>query len=95
MVQLVFCCTSAELSGSCRLEIIGKLVYNSACAPTEAKYKAIKTTNKKIKDVVIDAPGGMEVLSLLGWVEADSGEELKCTKTMTMAQVRILEIATL
>jgi hypothetical protein len=58
--------------------------------PQDEKMKTIKTTNKKIKEVVIDAKGGMEVLIQLGWVETEGGVELKCTKPMTMAQVRIL-----
>ena len=56
--------------------------------PAEDKYKTIKTTNKKIKETVLDASGGMEVLRQLGWVESDSGETLNCTRPMTMAQVR-------
>lgn len=59
--------------------------------PTEEKYKTIKTTNKKIKEAILDAPGGLEVLRQLGWAETDSGEELKCTRPMTMAQVCMLD----
>lgn len=57
--------------------------------PEEDKYKTIKTTNKKIKETVLDATGGMEVLRQLGWVEAGTGETLNCTRPMTMAQVRM------
>jgi PUB domain len=71
----------------CRLDVLGKLVYNSACAPAEEKFKCIKTSNKKIRESVVDAPGGMDVLRLLGW-EQHGDEELRCQKAMTMAQVR-------
>lgn len=74
-----------SLLSACRLDVIAKLVYNVACSPTEEKYKSIKLTNKKIHTCIVKAEGAMEVMQQLGWEEVD--EELKCTKTLTMAQV--------
>eukprot|EP00892_Ulva_mutabilis_P008301 jgi/Ulvmu1/5843/UM025_0102.1 len=73
------------------LDVIAKLVYNVACCPTEEKYKSIKLTNKKIHTCIVKAEGAMDVMRQMGWEEID--EELKCNKTLTMAQFRDVEAA--
>jgi hypothetical protein len=66
--------------------VLAKLVYNVACSPNEDKFKTIQLSNKKIKESLVDGPGALEVMLLLGWEERDNA--LHCTKPLTMAQVR-------
>ncbi len=42
----------------------------------EEKFRKIKLTNPKIKSVIVDVPGAVELLLQIGWVRDDSsGEE--------------------
>jgi hypothetical protein len=68
-----------------RLEVIGKLVYNASCMPNEEKYKRVRTKNAKINALVIETPGVLEAMRVIGWQQEE--EALTCTKPMAMSQV--------
>jgi hypothetical protein len=71
---------------ACRLDVIGKLVYNAACNPTDDNYKAVKTSNARISSLVMQEPGALDAMKAMGWQETE--ETLRCTKVPNMAQVR-------
>ena len=68
--------------------MIGKLVYNAACMPTEAKYKSVKASNAKISSAILQTPGALPAMKALGWELED--EMLVCKRAQSMAQVRTL-----
>lgn len=53
------------------LEVIHKLVQNVARNPGEEKFRRIRLTNAKIKAVIADVPGAVELLKEMGWEEEE------------------------
>ena len=61
----------ASLRSQSALETLLKVVSNILKAPTEPKYRTLKTSNAKIS-VITEASGGTELLRALGF-EAEAG----------------------
>lgn len=87
------------------LAVLGKLVYNTAVAPKDPKYRRVKLGNAKIAATVGSQPDALRALELLGWVAAappsppsseggagsPAGDlELPEGVTLTMAQHRLV-----
>jgi hypothetical protein len=76
------------------LAVLGKLVYNTAVAPKDPKYRRVKLSNAKINATIGSQPDALKALELFGWkAAADSAEgdlELPETVTLTMAQHRLV-----
>lgn len=76
------------------LEVIGKLVRNTAITPAEEKFKRIKLSNSKVKSAIVDSTGGVSSLLAMGWVYDEADKEhliLPKGKNMTMKEVRAIE----
>ena len=79
-----------QISQTEALDTLEKLVQNVAKAPTEPKYRKIRLSNPKITTAVIQTPGSLAALQLMGWeasVEDDS-LVLPSNRQITFAQVR-------
>lgn len=74
------------------IELIHKLTYNAACSPTESKFRRVRLSNPKVKEVLADCPGALEAMEALGWA-MDEPEFMVIPpgKFMKMDQVRIVE----
>lgn len=80
------------------LEIIVKLMYNCAVSPREDKFRRVKLSNKAIASKLAAAPGAVEALAALGWVEdaAAPGELVVPAGTyFSMKEVRATHTSTL
>ncbi|PNH08635.1 hypothetical protein TSOC_004788 [Tetrabaena socialis] len=77
------------------VEMIHKLVYNSAVSPKEEKFRKVRLSNPKVKAVLGDAEGALEAMTALGWAteeaEGESWMVVPAGKYMSMQQVRIVE----
>lgn len=49
------------------LTVIGKLTKNVAQNPTEEKYRKIRLSNPKIEETIVNVPGAMDLLIVMGW----------------------------
>jgi len=56
------------------LDLISKLIKNICDNPTEDKFKKIKRDNPKIKDALTKYKTGIEILKLIGFLEARDEE---------------------
>ena len=54
------------------LATLKKVIQNTAQAPTEAKFRKLKLSNPKIKELLVDVPGALESLVQFGWVKVFS-----------------------
>lgn len=53
------------------LDVIRKMVQNVIRNPSEDRFRRIRFTNAKIKAVIVDVPGAVELLKAMGWVEEE------------------------
>ena len=60
------------------LATLKKVISNTAQAPTEAKFRKLKLTTPKVKELIVDVPGAIESLLQFGWVQA-------CNETLSRA----------
>lgn len=79
------------------LAVLGKLVYNTAVAPKDPKFRRVKLSNAKIAATVGSQPEALRALELLGWTKAEEGAEgaaadldLPEAVILTMAQHRLV-----
>ncbi|KAG2496890.1 hypothetical protein HYH03_005289 [Edaphochlamys debaryana] len=79
------------------VEMIHKLVYNAAVQPKEDKFRRVRLSNPKVKQVLGDVPHALEAMAALGWTpeeaEGDSFLVIPTGKFMSMQQVRVVEAA--
>lgn len=78
------------------LDILGKLLYNCAVTPREAKFRRIKLNNQRIADTLGAHPPALEALTALGWVpDPAAPQELVVQEGLffTMKEVRLVEAA--
>ena len=79
------------------LEILEKLIYNTAIQPKETKFRKIKLSNAKIASTIGTEPSALEALKLMGWEISQEAEEdhpfltLPPKKNLTMADVREIQ----
>eukprot|EP00747_Dinoflagellata_sp_TGD_P163412 gnl/TRDRNA2_/TRDRNA2_182058_c0_seq1.p1 gnl/TRDRNA2_/TRDRNA2_182058_c0~~gnl/TRDRNA2_/TRDRNA2_182058_c0_seq1.p1 ORF type:complete len:219 (-),score=62.98 gnl/TRDRNA2_/TRDRNA2_182058_c0_seq1:492-1079(-) len=57
------------------LELIEKLTRNVVRNPREEKFRRIKLSNKKISESITSVPGAVDVLRVMGWVDAVTSAE--------------------
>merc|ERR1719326_902497 len=57
------------------LELIEKLTRNVVRNPKEEKFRRIKLSNKKISESITSVPGAVELLRVMGWVDAAASAE--------------------
>mmetsp|Transcript_22885 Transcript_22885/g.27661 ORF Transcript_22885/g.27661 Transcript_22885/m.27661 type:complete len:180 (+) Transcript_22885:148-687(+) len=77
------------------LDILDKLTRNVAQNPRDEKFRKLRLTNEKIHKLIVEAPGALPSLQVLGWVE---GEEegfivLPPSVQLTMKEVRDIDAA--
>jgi hypothetical protein len=89
--------TTTAIKCADTLNVLGKLVYNTAVAPKDPKFRRVKLGNAKIAATVGAQPGALQALELLGWRPAGAAEgqqaadlELPEATTLTMAQHRLV-----
>lgn len=73
------------------LETLEKLLRNAAVSPKEEKYRSIRLSNPKVKGLLVDEPGALDALLLLGWERDSSDSELLVIgkgRYFTMTEVR-------
>ncbi|PNW87287.1 hypothetical protein CHLRE_02g116650v5 [Chlamydomonas reinhardtii] len=79
------------------VEMIHKLVYNTAVQPKEEKFRKVRLGNPKIQAVLGEVPGAIDAMVALGWALEDAeGEQflvVPAGKFLGMQQVRIVEAA--
>ncbi|KAG2452929.1 hypothetical protein HYH02_002268 [Chlamydomonas schloesseri] len=79
------------------VEMIHKLVYNTAVQPKEEKFRKVRLGNPKIQAVLAEVPGAIDAMLALGWALEDAeGEQflvVPAGKFLGMQQVRIVEAA--
>ena len=51
------------------LETLKKVVQNTAQAPAEAKFRKLKLSSPKVKEVIVDVPAALQALLDFGWVK--------------------------
>ena len=71
------------------LDTLEKLVQNVAKAPTEPKFRKLRLSNPKITAAVIQTPGALRALQVMGW-EANVEEDtlvLPSNRQISFAQV--------
>lgn len=76
------------------LEMVHKLTYNTAVQPHETKFRRVRLTNPKVKEVLGDCPGALEAMQALGWAVDEAEPEFMVVppgKYLKMEQVRIVE----
>ncbi|KAA6422146.1 hypothetical protein WJX79_000144 [Trebouxia sp. C0005] len=76
------------------LEVMSKLVRNTAVAPSEDKFKRIKLSNSKVKTTIVDIKGGVSSLLAMGWVYDKADKDFLMLPKgiqMTMKEVRAIE----
>ncbi|DBB06382.1 hypothetical protein WJX77_002508 [Trebouxia sp. C0004] len=76
------------------LEVMSKLVRNTAVSPLEDKFKRIKLSNSKVKTTIVDTAGGVPSLLAMGWVYDNADKDfliLPKGVQMTMKEVRAIE----
>jgi len=72
------------------VQVMSKLVRNTAVSPSEDKFKRIKLTNSKVKTTIVDTTGGVPSLLAMGWVYDEADKEflmLPKGVQMTMKEV--------
>ena len=77
------------------IQVMGKLVRNTAITPAEEKFKRIKLSNSKVKSAIVDSTGGVSSLLAMGWVYDEADKEhliLPKGKNMTMKEVSLTSI---
>ncbi|KAG2422910.1 hypothetical protein HXX76_015736 [Chlamydomonas incerta] len=79
------------------VEMIHKLVYNTAVQPKDEKFRKVRLGNPKIQAVLGEVPGAIDAMVALGWaLEEAEGEQflvVPAGKFLGMQQVRIVEAA--
>eukprot|EP00891_Asterochloris_glomerata_P002534 jgi/Astpho2/2534/Aster-04248 len=77
------------------LNVLSKLLRNTAVSPTEAKYRKIRLSNPTIARCIRDEEGAVETLQMMGWVLEEDGEILTLPEgtVVTMKEVRAVEDA--
>lgn len=70
------------------MELIHKLSYNAACSPNESKFRRVRLSNPKIKEVLADCPGALEAMEALGWAMDEAELVIPSGKYIKMDQVR-------
>lgn len=72
------------------VQVMSKLVRNTAVSPSEDKFKRIKLSNGKVKTTIVDTTGGVPSLLAMGWVYDEADKEflmLPKGVQMTMKEV--------
>lgn len=85
-----------EIQNTASLEVISKLLRNTAVNPSEEKYRRIRLTNPKVKALIAEEKGAVQSLLALGWErDAEDSESLVIPKGryFSMAEVRIVQDA--
>ena len=75
---------------SVAVQVMSKLVRNTAVSPSEDKFKRIKLSNSKVKTTIVDTTGGVPSLLAMGWVYDEADKEflmLPKGVQMTMKEV--------
>lgn len=81
------------------LEILERLIYNTAIQPKDSKFRKIKLSNTKIASTIGMEPSAQEALRLMGWELSQEEEDgqpfftLPAKKNLTMADVRQIQEA--
>eukprot|EP01023_Acetabularia_acetabulum_P008263 TRINITY_DN1357_c0_g1_i1.p3 TRINITY_DN1357_c0_g1~~TRINITY_DN1357_c0_g1_i1.p3 ORF type:complete len:185 (-),score=29.26 TRINITY_DN1357_c0_g1_i1:227-781(-) len=76
------------------LEVIRKLSYNTACQPTEDKFRRVRTSNEKIREAIVECEGGIDVMYNLGWIVDEQEQDVLILPSKTyinMKQVRDID----
>ncbi len=72
------------------VQVMSKLVRNTAVSPSEDKFKRIKLSNSKVKTTIVDTTGGVPSLLAMGWVYDEADKDflmLPKSVQMTMKEV--------
>lgn len=80
------------------LSVIEKLCYNAVVSPGDVKYRRIRLGNRKIKEMLVEEAGAMDVMALLGWERIEDEADgsmlvLPMGKQVTMSEVRAVQDA--
>ena len=88
---VIMCLSYSHLSRlGVAVQVMSKLVRNTAVSPSEDKFKRIKLSNSKVKTTIVDTTGGVPSLLAMGWVYDEADKEflmLPKGVQMTMKEV--------
>ncbi len=79
------------------VQVMSKLVRNTAVSPSEDKFKRIKLSNSKVKSTIVEPTGGVPSLLAMGWVYDEADQDflmLPKGVQMTMKEVSAASIST-
>lgn len=88
---VILCLSQSHLSRlGVTVQVMSKLVRNTAVSPSEDKFKRIKLSNSKVKTTIVDTTGGVPSLLAMGWVYDEADKDflmLPKSVQMTMKEV--------